>query len=232
MAIRLAVFDMAGTTVWDEDDAVAGRLCDALHAAGMQVRPVDVDPVMGIPKPQAIRELMGPDAEDAKADAIHADFRRRIVEHYRSAPDVREIDGAGELFRELRSRGVRVALDTGFDRETLDTIVERLGWAGLIDDAIASSEVSRGRPDPEMILVLMERAGIEDPAEVAKVGDSVSDLEQGERAGCGALFAVRNQRTVPALGDHPSAIVIDALDEIIPALESGGLLAVEAETTR
>ena len=222
MKYSMIVFDMAGTTVEDVDNAVASRLCEALGAAGAEVPIRMVDPVMGIPKPIAIRALLGeargvaPD--EAEVKAVHSDFQARIVDHYRHAPHVREMPGASAVFEHLRRCGVRVTLDTGFDRRTLDTIVERLGWAGLVDDAIASDQVVRGRPDPEMIHVLMRRAAVADPALVAKVGDSVSDLEQGTAAACGFVGAVLNERTRPVLQRFPAVVPVRDLGELIPAL--------------
>jgi len=232
MSIRMVVFDLAGTTVWDEDSAVAGRLCDALRAAGVSVDEPDVNPVMGMPKPLAIRTLMGDSFDATLADEIHEDFKRRIVDHYRTNPHVREIEGAADLFRRLRQAGARVAVDTGFDRPTLDTIVARLGWEGLLDDSVASDEVASGRPDPDMIHVLMERAGISDPAEVAKVGDSQSDLEQGARAGCGVVIAVLNERTRPVIESYPQAERIESLAEVMPILDALGLGAAPAGSAR
>jgi gluconolactonase len=45
---------------------------------------------------------------------------------YRIDPSVREIPGATTLFRRLRDAGVRVALDTGFDRAIVDAIPRTL----------------------------------------------------------------------------------------------------------
>ena len=224
MRFQLFVFDVAGTTVCDDDNAVAGRLCDALRAAGFEVSEADVDPVMGMPKPLALRQLMTerspkpPTSQEVRR--IHADFQRRIIEHYCHAPNVRAMPGVGELFAELRRRGVTIGLDTGFDRPTLDAIVERLGWTGSFDDSVTSDEVARGRPDPEMIHVLMQRAGVVDPAQVVKVGDSVSDLEQGVAAGCGRVVAILNSRTRPHLERFPGVLGIRSLDELLPTLDA------------
>lgn len=232
MPIRMAVFDLAGTVVWDGDNAVAGRLCDALRAGGFEVGEAEVNPVMGMPKPLAVRTLMGDRVDEAQASKIHADFQRRIIEHYRNNPQVREIRGASELFRQLRAEGVRIAVDTGFDRPTLDTIVDRLGWRDLIDDTVGSDEVTNGRPSPEMIEVLMARAGVSDPSEAAKIGDSQSDLEQGERAGCGVVIAILNERTRAVLDRYPGATPVETLEEVMPILRAHGLARLESEAAR
>lgn len=219
MPIKMAVFDMAGTTVWDGDNAVARCVCDALRAAGADVSEADVDPVMGMPKPQAVRMLLeqarGAAPSASEVTAVHADFQARAIEHYRAGPGVRELDGATDAFEALRRHGVRVTLDTGFDRTILDAIVARLGWHTLLDDTIASDEVAHGRPAPDLILALMERAGLTDPAEVAKIGDSVSDIEQGLNNRCGLVAAMQGDRTRPVMHRFPGVHAVESLAEFL-----------------
>jgi phosphoglycolate phosphatase-like HAD superfamily hydrolase len=61
---------------------------------------------------------------------------------------------------------------------------------GLVDDVIASNEVKKGRPYPYMIEQLMQRAGVSNPMEVAKVGDTTVDIEEGKNAGCAFVIGV------------------------------------------
>lgn len=223
MSLRLIVFDVAGTTVCDDDNAVAGRLCDALQAAGTAVMPADVDPVMGMPKPLAVRMLLeqarGQAPTDDEVARVHADFQARIVAHYREADTVKPAPGAVELFAALRERRILIALDTGFDRRTLDTIVARLGWESLIDDSVTSDEVEHGRPHPDMIEAAMAQAGVADPARVGKVGDSASDIEQGINAGCGLVAAVMNERTRAVIDRYPTVHRITQLNELLPLVD-------------
>lgn len=231
MTIEMVVFDMAGTTVWDGDNAVAACVRDAVAAAGVEIELTDVDPVMGMPKPLAIRTLLGDTRGVAPSEdevgRVHTDFQARIVDHYRSGPDVREIEGATEVFEALRGKGIRVTLDTGFDRLILDAIVDRLGWRDLIDDSAASDEVDRGRPAPDLIHALMERAGISDAAAVAKLGDSVSDIEQGLGAGCGLVGAVVCDRTRPVIHRYPTVQPVASLREFLQLVQAHGEVALQ-----
>ncbi|MHB1560447.1 MAG: phosphonatase-like hydrolase [Isosphaeraceae bacterium] len=193
--IELVAFDIAGTTV--EDPGVVNRcLRDALAAAGLSLGAAEVNRVMGLPKPLALARLIDGAGRSRdlgeQVEAIHRDFVARALAFYREDPSVREVAGAGELFRSLRAAGLRVALDTGFDRPITDAILRRLGWAEgtAVDAAITSDEVERGRPHPDMILALMRRLGIESPLRVAKIGDTPSDLEEGTNAGCGLVVGV------------------------------------------
>lgn len=186
--IELVVFDMAGTTV-NDDDGVNRCVRSALEAVGLSVEPAHVNQVMGLPKPEAIARLVGrygrSDDLGGRVDAIHEDFVRRSIAFYATDPSVYEVAGASSVFDRLRAAGIRIAVNTGFSRPIVDVILGRLGWGRRIDASIASDEVSRGRPHPEMIRELMRRFGISDAARVAKVGDTPADLEEGNNAGCG-----------------------------------------------
>ena len=57
MAIKLVVFDMAGTTV-DDKDYVSEALGKGFQKAGYEITVADANSVMGIPKPVAIRTLL------------------------------------------------------------------------------------------------------------------------------------------------------------------------------
>jgi phosphonatase-like hydrolase len=195
--IELVVFDLAGTTVYD-GDAVNASFRAALAAAGLEADPARVNAVMGLPKPEAIRILVEGTPLADRVAAIHDDFVARMIRYYRTEPDVREVPGASETFRRLRAAGVRVAVNTGFSRAITDVLLDRMGWprAGrtdrchLIDASVASDEVPRGRPHPDMIRHLMAALGVADPARVAKVGDTPIDLQEGAAAGCGRIIGV------------------------------------------
>ena len=157
MQIELVVFDMAGTTVNDED-SVNRCLRESLAAAGVVRSEVDVNRVMGLPKPDAIAILV----EQAKPAVvprrslreIHRDFVRRSIKFYESDPSVREVSGTASVFARLKKAGILVALNTGFNRSIAHVILDRLGWSEspLVDAIICSDEVARGRPHPDMIL--------------------------------------------------------------------------------
>jgi len=217
--IELAVFDMAGTTV-EDGDAVNASFRAALSSASIEVDPVAVNAVMGLPKPEAIRILLSGNCHqvsDLLVDAIHEDFVRRMREHYEFDPFVREVPGAAAAFAALRRAGILVALNTGFSRTICATLLSRLGWhaPAVIDADVASDEVPRGRPHPDMIRLLMSRLGIKDPSRVAKVGDTRADLEEGANAGCGLVIGVTSGTfTREELRTYPHTHILDSVAEV------------------
>jgi phosphonatase-like hydrolase len=220
MTTQLVIFDLAGTTVHDPG-AVNRCVLEALRAAGLDAHPAEIDAVMGLPKPEAFRLLIGKAPGGAEAlgrlDAIHADFVARMLAYYPTDPAVVEVEGISRIFSDLRKSGVRVGLNTGFSREITRAILDRLGWErdALVDASVSSDEVPRGRPSPDMIHHLMEGLGIRDASAVAKVGDAPADLQEGTNTGCGLVVGVTwGSHTRSQLEGHPHTHLVDAVDEL------------------
>lgn len=224
MNIELVIFDMAGTTVHDEDFV---NLClqSALRAAGVEVTRDEVNEVMGMPKPLAIRLLMekklpAPSVTDRYNEELYQRFLSEMLQFYRTDSRVREVEGASEVFRSLKLAGIRVAIDTGFARPIAAAIIEKLGWEinGLIDTSVASDEVTHGRPHADLALKAASLLGISDMSRTAKVGDTPADLGEGHAAGCGLNIGVLSGASTRAeLEIHPHTHLLGNIREI-PAL--------------
>jgi phosphonatase-like hydrolase len=219
MSVKLAVFDIAGTTVAD-DNAVAIAFKNAFDVYGYSIKEEDVKPLMGYKKPVAIQimlEKLGAEFDEELVNDIHDEFEVAMLDHYEYSPDVKAMPGAENVLQNLKEKGIRIALNTGFSKSIADTIVNRLQWIekGLVDDYIASDEVEEGRPQPYMIQTLMKRAGIDDANEVIKIGDTEVDINEGRNAGCSLVVAVTTgaftkEQLAPYKPDH----IIDDLSQL------------------
>ncbi len=197
MNIKLVVFDMAGTTV-EDNRYVHKALIEALKDHKVNVTEEEANEVMGLPKPVAILNILQKKYEGddriykVLIDKIHANFVKRMVDFYENSKKVRAKKGVESTFKALRRNNIKIAIDTGFSRDIADVIIQRLGWVrnNLIDLSITSDEVANGRPHPDMIFKAMEKTGINNPEQVAKVGDTASDIQQGKSAGCKLVIGV------------------------------------------
>jgi phosphonatase-like hydrolase len=182
---ELVVFDMAGTTV-DDNGQVPGAFAAALREQGIEVTADQIREVRGSSKREALRRLLPPTADQAdRVDQIYARFRTELASRYASE-GVRAIPGAEAVFISLRSRGVRVALNTGFDRDTTALLLDALGWSrGIVDVVVCGDDVAAGRPAPYLIFRAMEATGACRVQSVANVGDTTLDLQAGSNAGAG-----------------------------------------------
>ncbi|HEY9258829.1 phosphonatase-like hydrolase [Chitinophaga sp.] len=222
MGIALVVFDIAGTTLHDESN-VAKVLQQTVQLAGVSVTVEEVNEVMGYAKPYAIRYLLQQKqdsrySDDAFISQLHGRFVEDMKSYYATNPAVREKEGVSAVFTELKAKGIKVALDTGFDRAITDVILERVGWQknGLIDAVATSDEVPFGRPYPYMIYRIMEELEIRSIQSVAKTGDTISDLEEGTNAGCRYVIGVTTGAyTREELEKGPHTHLVATLDELL-----------------
>lgn len=212
--IELVVCDMAGTTVRDAGQ-VPQAFTSALAAHGIDVTPQAINSLRGASKRLAILNLI-PESADRKqrAERVYATFVEHLAQVFNGT--VEPVPGARETIDALRQRGVRVALNTGFDRETTDLLLDALGWrAGVVDAVVCGDEVTLGRPAPYMIFHCMEATGVIDVRAVANVGDTVLDLQAGHRSGValniGVLSGAHNREQMQS---QPHTHLLDSVADL------------------
>ncbi|MEO9595506.1 phosphonatase-like hydrolase [Rhodopirellula bahusiensis] len=222
--IELVVFDMAGTTV-DEDNVVYKTVRQSINAAGYSFTQEQVQSAgAGKEKSQAIRDVLaldGGDHSEAEVQAIFADFKSRLIEAYDSL-DVTEQPAASKTFAELHARGIKVVLNTGYDRQTAEKLVHKIGWTigEDVDALVTASDVEAGRPAPDMIYLAMALTEVANASCVVKVGDSRIDIEEGQNAKCGITLGITTgaQPEIDLLQSKPTA-VIHHLSELLALVD-------------
>ena len=203
--IDLVVFDMAGTTVKDENE-VENCFWSAAGQTGLITTRERIISMMGWSKRLVFETLWKEQLLDApekeivdKTNLSYIAFKEILENHYR-AEEVLPSEGCLEIFHYLKELDIKIGLTTGFYREVTNIILNKLGWlhwgAGkgniLVDTTVASDEVSFGRPYPYMVFKTMEIIGAKDIRKVIKIGDTPSDLAEGKNAGCIFSFGVTN----------------------------------------
>ncbi|MEO8202132.1 MAG: phosphonatase-like hydrolase [Gemmatimonadota bacterium] len=180
--ITLVVFDMAGTTIKD-DGQVPRAFAEALSRQGISASVEALNRVRGSSKRHAIQQFIpeGPD-RGKQTENAYTVFKATLASAYQSEGVV-PIPGSRETFEWLRSRGITVALNTGFDRDITELLITSLGWQhDVVDVIVSGDDVKRGRPAPDLILRAMELTGTPGPESVASVGDTMLDLQAGHAA--------------------------------------------------
>jgi phosphonatase-like hydrolase len=195
-APALVVFDLGGTTVRDNGD-VPAAFAAALAVAGLHVDAGDIDGWRGGSKREVIRRVVAErrpglptEAQDALASSVYGEFREALAARLRQATDL-TIPGVTLALQRLKAAGIRVALNSGFERAIVDLILGIVAWPdNLLDAIVCGDDVSKGRPAPLMIYRSMALTGVADPQRVAVVGDTRLDLEAGLNAGAGYRIGV------------------------------------------
>jgi phosphonatase-like hydrolase len=218
--IKLVVCDIAGTTVRDSGQVVTA-FSDTLLKFELEFTADQLRRLRGSSKRQALLEFIpaGPDRYRF-AEEVYASFRDRLAHIYKT-DGIEPVDGAEQVFRELRAKGVSVALNTGFDREISDLLLRSLNWnEDTVDAVVCGDDVSQGRPAPYLIFHAMELTRTINPNDVVNVGDTVMDLEAGynarARLNVGVLSGAHDRET---LEQAPHTHILSSIARLPPLLD-------------
>jgi phosphonoacetaldehyde hydrolase len=202
--IRLVVFDLAGTTVDHGSRAPAGAFVELFARHGLAASEAQARGPMGMHKRDHIRSMLddeellsrqwrsvkGHDWNEADVEALFQEFiplQLACLPHY---TDV--IPGVVETVQALRCQGIAIAATTGYNRQMADLVLAAAAAQGFVPDCSrCASEVPAGRPAPWMVFDCMEQTGIYPPSVVVKVGDTISDVEEGLNAGVWSIGIAR-----------------------------------------
>ena len=222
-AARLVVLDLAGTT-FDDGGAILEAFRVALHDAGIDVAPDELNAVRGANKVQVFRSFAarrfgaGPEAVRAAREGLER-FNDELAVQFRDGP-VEPFPGVPEALQSLRTAGLKLATNTGLNRPLADAVLGRLRrWIDLFDAHICGDDVPAGRPAPYMIYLAMERTGVLNARTVVAVGDTPLDLQAGTNAGVGGVVGVltgthdvrslgasRHTHLIPSVADLPALL--------------------------
>jgi len=217
MSVEMVAFDVAGTVLNDDGLVISAfkKACEATQpdlwpTHGEQWTQYAID-TMGQSKIHVFTELLG-DAE--KAQAANVAFEESYLSEIAEIGAV-PIEGAEDVFKYLRAKGIAVTLTTGFSRTTLDTLLSQLGWKDLIDLSVTPGEAGRGRPHPDMLNMAVEVLGITNPSHVIVCGDTAADMQAaisfGASQAIGVLTGAHNEQT---LHDAGATSVINSVADL------------------
>ena len=185
-------------TLGDSTDSIVAGFQHGLTALGWPA-----------PDREAVRNTIGYVLEDAytllTGDASpenRARFRPLFLEvaMERQRRETTLFPGADALLRGLHRRGIKQAIVSSKRGDTIQIILDRLGLLQELDLVIGSADVRRHKPDPEGLLLAMERLGVS-PGDTLFCGDTVLDAGAAQNAGC--HFAAVLNGTTPAAAFAP-----------------------------
>ena len=223
MTPKLAVLDMAGTTVNDHGLVQQAAINTMKEITQIDITIEDANKVMGIPKNVAFEQLCSINNLSIDNETINRlldNFNSELENQYSIKGNIELMPFADELFDAMRKRGTKIYLNTGFNRKIAEIIVKQLDLKSKIDGFIGSDEVKKGRPHPDMILLAMKKEGVEYSHKVMKIGDTVSDLYEGFSAGCAWNIGVlTGAQTYNELLTAPYTQILNNLERVIAKFE-------------
>jgi phosphonoacetaldehyde hydrolase len=216
--IKLVVFDWAGTTIDFGCMAPVGAFVDVFAARGVSVTRAEARGPMGLHKKDHIRAMLGTKSvarkwqsavgcawTEADVDELYRAVTPRQLKAIARHSDL--VPGVLEVVDELRAAGLKIAATTGYFRRAARAVLAAAKRQGYEPDFnICADDVPAGRPAPWMIFRCMEALGVYPPAAVVKVGDTVTDIEDGRNAGCWSVGVIDSSNEMELTGAELDAL--------------------------
>lgn len=197
--LKAVILDWAGTTV-DHGSLAPIRVLQKVFAdRGIEISEEEARRDMGILKKDHVRALLGipriahewrnryqqDPAEDA-VESLFADFIPQQISCLAECSSV--ISGVADAVERLRRRGLKIGSTTGYTRPMLDVLLPHAANQGYAPDcALCPDDVGGGRPLPWMIYENAVRMQVYPLEKIVKIGDTISDIEEGLNAGTWAI---------------------------------------------
>jgi len=209
MRITAVIFDWAGTTV-DYGSLAPVRTLQKLFAGrGLEVSEEEARRDMGIHKKDHIRALLraksGRPPAEADVAAFFADFIPMQMECLAQYSAL--IPGVAEAAGRLRARGIKIGSTTGYTRPMLDLLLAGAAAQGYAPDcALCPDDAGAGRPWPWMCYLCAIRLQAYPMHTMVKIGDTVSDIEEGLNAGMWTVAVARTGNMIGLAQDELAAL--------------------------
>lgn len=101
----------------------------------------------------------------------------------------RPLPGVRKTLKKLRGSGLKMAVVTADNSSRAREALEAQGLVSYFDAVIGADEVKQTKPAPDLVILACRRLGVR-PTEAVVVGDNVSDMIMGRRAGAAAVIGV------------------------------------------
>ncbi len=190
------IFDWAGTTVDYGCFAPVNAFAEAFAEFDIQPTMDEIRKPMGMLKIDHIKAMLhmeriarlwceryGKTASEKDVQAIYSVFEERLLSSLETFANPKE--KVLETVGALRQKGIQIGSTTGYTKAMMEIVMPAAKRQGYAPDACVTPEDvgGVGRPYPYMIFETMRKLSVSSVQNVVKVGDTVSDIQEGVNAG-------------------------------------------------
>ena len=181
--IRGVILDVDGTLVLS-NDAHAQSWMEAMADFGYYVTYEKVRPLIGMGGDKVLPETIGLQKDSEEGIKISA--KRKEIFKKRYLPVLQAAPGSRELLEYMRVQGLKLAIASSSEKDELKASLQVAGASDLVQEEISSSDVSRSKPDPDVVQVTLQRIGLT-ANQVLMLGDTPYDIEAAAKVGVGTI---------------------------------------------
>lgn len=203
----LVIFDFDGTLA-DTSECIVKTAQRTLERLGLPMRSEwEIKQTIGLPLEECFRRLVGENRTD--------NLIERCTDYYREEffvlqeQTIRLFPGVKGWLQRLNDEGVKIAIATSRGGKSLGMLCDQLGIGDFITMRMSSDLVTEKKPAPEMVERILAELKFS-PDETLVVGDTVYDIEMGQRAGCdtcGVTWGNQSEEELKAL--NPTMIMTE-----------------------
>lgn len=208
--IKAVFFDFDGTLA----DTTAGILATfkaTLRELGLpEVSDEEVIRTIGLPLSGNFRVACGLEGE--RNELACSTYRRLFPEVGTSR--IVLYDGVMETLRELKDRGLVLAVASSRHLKSLVSLSEMLGIRHFFSEIYGVDCSPRPKPAPDTVLGLLDVLGLK-AEETLVVGDTVFDLQMGHAAGCRVCGVTYGNQQREQLATESPEFIVDNLRSLL-----------------
>lgn len=163
---------------------------------------------IGMGGDQLVAALAGDEVEEQKGDDIR-DAEKAL--YLALIEEVEPLEGARGLIEDLKEKGHAVVLASSAKANEVDHYLDLLDARELADGWTTSADVEATKPEPDLVVAAIEKAG---GGDAVMVGDSVWDCEAAKRAGIETIAVLTGGFSADELRDAGAAVVFESIQEL------------------
>jgi HAD superfamily hydrolase (TIGR01509 family) len=168
---------------------------------------------IGMGGDQIVAALTDDGTEDEKGDDIRTAEKALYMA---LIEEVEPLEGARELIADLKDRGHSVVLASSAKADEVDHYLDLLDARDLADDWTTSADVEATKPEPDLVLAAMEKAGGDG---AVMVGDTTWDCKAAKRAGIETVAVLTGGFSEAELREAGAAAVFESIEELRARLD-------------
>lgn len=206
------IFDFDGTLACTNDIIVESWQATFEHYLGYVPERRKIEAMFG----ETIRYTIATNFPNETFDDVCGYYRAYQNAH--SDGKVYVFDGIRELLDELHARGYKVGVATSRTGNSFWSYMKELGMEDDITVVVAAEDVSKHKPDPESVIVALEKLGgsADRPEEAIMIGDTKFDIGSAMNAGVDSVLVgwshYVDEEDMKAAGYEPTYRIAKPLD--------------------
>jgi beta-phosphoglucomutase family hydrolase len=211
MQFDAVIFDFDGVILDTSDQLYLGYK-HVFNKFDVEYTEKHFNDVYGLKTKEHFRKILLDNGIDLQNDELKKLVGERDV-YYREicSKSIQPLPGIKGLLEELKQNNIKIGLATSTSRDNIDFFLPKLGIDNYFDQILAGTEVTRGKPDPEIYLKTCSKLGAQ-PDNCAGIEDTEIGVNALKNANMKSIAVTLTNRKKYDFSN--ADLVVNTLEEI------------------